>query len=280
MREIDTRQVTELVEKLCIEANTILPADIKALLESRVQSEINETAKSALEDIIENFRIAEELGLPICQDTGLAVVFADVGQDIHFTGGLFEDAVNEGVRRGYVQGLMRLSVVGDPIKRKNTGDNTPAVIHTRLVAGDRLHLIVAPKGFGSENMSSVRMFLPSSTREDIEDFLVEAVKIAGARPCPPIILGVGLGGTLEQAALTAKKALLRPVSERNPDPFYAGMEMSVLEKINNLGIGVQGFGGINTALAVNIDTIPTHIAGLPCVVNIGCHATRHAEGFI
>lgn len=280
MREIDTRQVTELVEKLCIEANTILPADIKALLESRVQSEINETAKSALEDIIENFRIAEELGLPICQDTGLAVVFADVGQDIHFTGGLFEDAVNEGVRRGYVQGLMRLSVVGDPIKRKNTGDNTPAVIHTRLVAGDRLHLIVAPKGFGSENMSSVRMFLPSSTREDIEDFLVEAVKIAGARPCPPIILGVGLGGTLEQAALTAKKALLRPVSERNPDPFYAGMEMSVLEKINNLGIGVQGFGGINTALAVNIDTIPTHIAGLPCVVNIGCHATRHVEGFI
>lgn len=280
MKEISTRQITELVERLCIQANTMLPKDIKVLIESCAQSETSKTAKSALEDIVENFRIASTLGLPICQDTGMSVVFADVGQDIHIIGGYFEDAINEGVRRGYVKGLMRLSVVEDPMRRNNTGDNTPAVIHTRLVPGDKLRLTVAPKGFGSENMSSMRMFLPSSTREDIEEFLLETVKKAGARPCPPIILGVGLGGTIEQAALTAKKALLRPVNERNPDPFYTRMELSALEKINNLGIGAQGFGGKYTALAVNIDAVPTHIAGLPCVVNIGCHVTRHAEGII
>lgn len=280
MREIRTGQISELVERLCIMANTLLPGDIGKLLESRAGSETNETAKSALADLVENFRYAAKSGLPICQDTGMAVVFADIGQELHITGGLFEDAVNEGVRRGYSKGLLRMSVVDDPLRRTNTGDNTPAVIHTRLVAGDKLRLIVAPKGFGSENMSAVKMFLPSDTRDDIEEFLVDTVKRAGSRPCPPIIMGVGLGGTMEQAAITAKKALLRPVDKRNSDPLYADMERSVLDKINKLGIGAQGFGGTNTALAVNIDPLPTHIAGLPCAVNIGCHATRHCEGVI
>jgi fumarate hydratase subunit alpha len=278
MKEITAAQVTELVEALCIKANTVLPDDLRDVLVRCAKNEENETARCALEDIVENFRCAQSEELPICQDTGMAVVFADIGQDIHITGGLFEDAVNAGVARGYLNGCLRKSVILDPLRRVNTQDNTPAVLHIRLVPGDRMRITVAPKGFGSENMSAMRMFLPSDTADEIIAFLVETVKKAGARPCPPIILGVGLGGTVEQAALVAKKALLRPVHQRNSDLFYADLEVRALEKINRLGIGAQGFGGSCTALAVNIDAVPTHIAGLPCVVNVSCHATRHAEG--
>ena len=272
--------IAALVERLCIKANTILSPELAIMLECASEDERCDAARSALEDIVENFKFAAEAGLPICQDTGMAVVFAEVGQEVHISGGLFEDAVNEGVRRGYINGCLRKSVVRDPLRRVNTEDNTPAVLHTRLVAGDKIKITVAPKGFGSENMSASRMFLPSNTAEDIESFIVEVVEKAGARPCPPIVLGVGLGGTLEQAALIAKEALLRPVDMRNPDPFYADMEKRALNKINRLGIGVQGFGGKHTALAVNIAARPTHIAGLPCVVNMSCHVTRHAEGVL
>ncbi|MDD6188194.1 MAG: fumarate hydratase [Clostridiales bacterium] len=280
MREIMFEDIATLVERLCIKANTILSPELAIMLECASEDERCDAARSALEDIVENFKFAAEAGLPICQDTGMAVVFAEVGQEVHISGGLFEDAVNEGVRRGYINGCLRKSVVRDPLRRVNTEDNTPAVLHTRLVAGDKIKITVAPKGFGSENMSASRMFLPSNTAEDIESFIVEVVEKAGARPCPPIVLGVGLGGTLEQAALIAKEALLRPVDMRNPDPFYADMEKRALNKINRLGIGVQGFGGKHTALAVNIEARPTHIAGLPCVVNMSCHVTRHAEGVL
>lgn len=207
----------------------------------------------------------------------MAVVFAEIGQEVHITGGAFEDAVNEGVGNGYVNGYLRKSVVEDPLRRVNTNNNTPAVIHTRLVPGDTLRLMVAPKGFGSENMSRMRMFLPSCTQQQIVDFIAESVQVAGARPCPPVIVGVGLGGTVEKAALLAKQALCRPIDTRNTDPFYADMEAQCLTAVNALGIGAQGFGGETTALAVNIEVYPTHIAGLPCVVNMGCHATRHAS---
>ncbi len=280
MREIFYEEIAAMVEKLCIKANTVLPPELAIMLECASEDEECDAARSALEDIVENFKYADQAQLPICQDTGMAVVFAEVGQDVHITGGLFEDAVNEGVSRGYVNGFLRKSVVKDPLRRVNTEDNTPAVLYTRLVAGDKIKLTVAPKGFGSENMSASKMFLPSNTAEDIENFIVEVVAKAGARPCPPVVLGVGLGGTLEQAALTAKQALLRPADTRNADPFYAEMEMRALDKINALKIGAQGFGGRHTALAVNIEAKPTHIAGLPCVVNMSCHVTRHAEGII
>lgn len=280
MREIFFEDIAALVERLCIKANTVLPAELAIMLECASEDEECEAARCALEDIVENFKYADQAGLPICQDTGMAVVFAEIGQEVHISGGLFEDAVNEGVRRGYINGFLRKSVVKDPLRRENTGDNTPAVIYTRLVAGDKIKLTVAPKGFGSENMSASKMFLPSNTAEDVENFIVDVVKTAGARPCPPVVLGVGLGGTLEQAALTAKQALLRPADTRNPDPFYGEMEMRTLEKVNALGIGAQGFGGRYTALAVNIEARPTHIAGMPCVVNMSCHVTRHAEGII
>ncbi|MBR6521771.1 MAG: fumarate hydratase [Oscillospiraceae bacterium] len=280
MREIHCEEISALVEHLCIKANTVLPPELAMMLECASEAEECEAARSALEDIVENFKYADMAQLPICQDTGMAVVFAEIGQDVHIVGGLFEDAVNEGVSRGYVNGCLRKSVVRDPLRRVNTDDNTPAVLHTRLVAGDEIKITVAPKGFGSENMSASKMFLPSNTAEDIENFIVSVVKTAGARPCPPVVLGVGLGGTLEQAALIAKQALLRPTDTRNADPFYAEMEQRALEKINALDIGAQGFGGKHTALAVNIEAKPTHIAGLPCVVNMSCHVTRHAEGKI
>ena len=280
MRDVTFEEIAALTERLCIKANTVLPPALAILLECASEAETVDAARSALEDIVENYHLAAAEGLPICQDTGMAVVFAELGQEVHVVGGLFEDAVNEGVRRGYEKGCLRKSVVADPLRRVNTEDNTPAVLHLRLVAGDGLRLVVAPKGFGSENMSAVKMFLPSSTPEEIEAFFVDTVRTAGARPCPPLVLGVGLGGTLEQAALAAKEALLRPADMRNPDPYYAEMEQRSLQKINALGIGAQGFGGRHTAIAVNIEARPTHIAGLPCVVNVSCHVTRHAEGRI
>jgi len=277
MKKISCETITKTIERLCIEASTMLPPALGILLECAAESEESPAGIAALEAIVENFKYAAESGLPICQDTGMAVVFADIGQDVHITGGSFTDAVNEGVRRGYEHGLLRMSIAGDPLRRQNTGDNTPCVLHVRLVEGDKLDLSVAPKGFGSENMSAMRMLLPTSSIDEVEDFIVETVSRAGSNPCPPMFLGVGLGGTIEQCALMAKRALLRPADKRNDDEFYAEMERRVLAKINKLGIGPQGFGGRYTAVAVNIDAYPVHIAGLPCVVNIGCHATRHAH---
>ena len=231
-------------------------------------------------DIVKNLDCAAELDIPICQDTGMAIVFAEIGQEVHIVGGGFEEAVNEGVSRGYTEGLLRKSVVSDPLERVNTNDNTPAVIHTRLVPGDKITLTVAPKGFGSENMSRIKMFTPSATKEDIMDFVIETVIIAGGNPCPPIVLGVGIGGSFEQCAYLAKKALCRFVSVRNEKPLYAEMEKELLKRVNETNVGPQGFGGKTTALAVNIETAPTHIAGLPVAVNVGCHVTRHASAEI
>ncbi len=277
MRDIACSEIISTVAQLCVRAATVLTDDMRCALNSALQSEPSEAGRGALSDIVENYRIAESYGLPVCQDTGMTVVFADIGQETHISGGSFEDAVTEGVRRGYVDGFLRKSVVSDPFRRVNTGDNTPPVLHVRLVPGDRLSLTVAPKGFGSENRSAVRMFLPSAGIDEFEDFIVETVSLAGADPCPPVVVGVGIGGTVEKAALLAKRCLVREVTTRNPDPFYADMERRTLERINRLGIGPQGFGGRNTALAVNIESYPCHIAGTPCVVNMGCHATRHAS---
>ncbi len=238
--------------------------------------ETSELGKSIFKTMSDNIAAAAELDIPICQDTGMAVVFAEIGQDVHIEGGLFEDAVNHGVHLGYTEGLLRCSVVGDPLRRINTGDNTPAVIHTRLVAGDGIKLTVAPKGFGSENMSRMKMFTPACKREDIINFIAETAKIAGGNPCPPIVLGVGIGSDFEGCALLAKTALCRSLDEKNPDKFYSEMEGDSLKAVNSLGIGPQGFGGSITALAVNIEAAPTHIAGLPVAVNVGCHVTRHA----
>ncbi|NLV86469.1 MAG: fumarate hydratase, partial [Clostridiales bacterium] len=267
MREITCEEIIKAVEALCIEANTVLPLKTRELIEKAAESEISPAGKQVFRDLRENYLIAEKDRLPICQDTGMAVVFASLGQDLHIVGGSFEEAVNEGVRRGYEKGFLRKSVVSDPLRRVNTEDNTPAVIHSRIVDGDSLSISLAPKGFGSENMSAMKMFLPSCSTEDILEFITETVSKAGSNPCPPVIVGVGLGGTVEKAALLAKKALTREMDEANPDPFYAELEEKALERVNALGIGPQGFGGAVTALKVNIEFFPTHIAGLPCVVN-------------
>ena len=280
MREILCSDITGAVERLCIRAATVLTPDLRAAIEKAAQSEPSEAGRAALHDMVDNFSFAASGGLPICQDTGMAVVFADIGQDVHITGGDFEEAVAEGVRRGYVNGYLRKSVVADPFRRVNTNDNTPPVLWTRIVPGDALTLTVAPKGFGSENKSRMKMFLPSAGIGEFEDFIVETVELAGADPCPPVVLGVGIGGTVEKAAMMAKLALTRPVDERNPDAFYAAMEARVLEKVNALGIGPQGFGGRTTALAVNINAYASHIAGTACVVNVGCHVTRHATAVL
>lgn len=276
MREISCDKITEAIKRLCIKAATLLPPDVAMAIECASEAEESETGRDVLNDLMENFMYAADSGIPICQDTGMAVVFAEIGQEVHITGGLFEDAVNRGVGLGYTEGFLRKSIVSDPLKRVNTGDNTPAVIHVRLTEGENIKLTVAPKGFGSENMSAVKMFIPSVSQDAIEEFIVDTVREAGSNPCPPIVLGVGLGGTLDQCAIIAKRALSRPVDTRNTDPFYGEMECRLLKKINSLGIGPQGFGGRTTALAVNIEVFATHIAGLPCVVNMGCHATRHA----
>ena len=274
MREISAARITEVIRRLCIEANCHLPQDVKARIEACRDSESWALGKEILERIVENYQIADKNDAPICQDTGVACVFLKIGQDVHITGSV-EDAVNEGVRQGYDQGYLRKSVVGDPIRRVNTGDNTPAMIYYELVPGDKLEITVAPKGFGSENMSQIKMLKPSDGLQGVKDFICKVVEEAGPNPCPPIVVGVGVGGTFDKAAYLAKKALMRSVDQRNADPFYAELEQEMLEKINALGIGPQGFGGKTTALAVNIEQSPTHIAGLPVAVNINCHVTRH-----
>ncbi|MBE6955786.1 MAG: fumarate hydratase [Ruminococcaceae bacterium] len=280
MREITCSSITNLIADLCIEAATQLPEALQSCIRACQKQEKSPVGQGVFQDMIANFTIAADKRLPICQDTGMAVVFLRIGQDVHIVGGSLEEAVNEGVRRGYTEGFLRKSVVSDPLRRVNTNDNTPAVLHTELIPGDGFEVTVAPKGFGSENMSAMRLFTPSATQEDVVDFLVETVSNASSNPCPPVILGVGLGGTIEQAALEAKRALLREAGSANPDPFYNEMEREALRRINALGIGPQGFGGSVTALAVHITPMATHIAGLPCVVNTGCHVTRHAKGVL
>lgn len=280
IRDIQAKDLTDRIKHLCIQANTILPEDIRDAVNTAAQKEDSPVGCSILQDLRENWTFAEQKGLPICQDTGMAVVFLDWGQDCHLVGGSLEDAVNAGVAQGYVEGFLRLSVVADPIRRGNTGDNTPAILHLKMVPGDKVTVTIAPKGFGSENMTKLRMFKPSVSQGEIEDFIVGCVSEAGSNPCPPVVVGVGLGGTSETAVELAKRALLRPAGTWSEDPFYAEMEQRLLERINKLGIGPQGLGGRTTALSVAILPYPTHIAGLPCAVNLGCHVTRHAQGVL
>ena len=275
MREINVQQITDVVERLCIDANTHLPQDVKCAIETCRACEDGGIAQGVLDNIIANYKIADNENVPICQDTGMACVFLEIGQDVHLVGGDLTDAVNEGVRRGYTNGYLRKSVVADPVRRGNTGANTPAMIYTEIVPGENLKITVGPKGFGSENMSAIRMFKPSAGLQGIKDFIIETVETAGPNPCPPMVVGVGIGGTFDKAALLAKKAIMRPLDTHHPDPFYAELEDEMLQKINELGIGPQGFGGKTTAIGLNIETLPTHIAGMPCAININCHVTRH-----
>jgi len=277
MKEINVNDIIEAVEKLCIDANYYLNDDILNALKVGTQIEESETGKDILSKILDNANIARNEKMAICQDTGMAVVFVDIGQDIHISGGSLTDAINEGVRRGYKKGYLRKSVVKDPIDRVNTGDNTPAIIHYNVLNGDELKITVAPKGFGSENMSALKMLKPSDGLEGVKTFIIDTVDKAGPNPCPPIVVGVGIGGTMEKAAILAKKALLRQIDLRNNIEYVKRLEEEMLRDINSLGIGPSGFGGRVTALAVNIEVFPTHIAGLPIAVNINCHATRHAE---
>lgn len=279
MREISAEKITEVVKKLCIEANCKLPADVKSCINKSLEAETFETAKGILNKIIENYNIAENECKPICQDTGAACVFVNIGQDVHINGNL-TDAINEGVRQGYHDGFLRKSIVSDPLERVNTKDNTPAMIYYDIVEGDKVEITLAPKGFGSENMSRIKMLKPSDGVKGVIDFVVETVEKAGSNPCPPVVVGVGIGGTFDKCAYLAKKALLRDTDSDNPIPYYAELENTLLTKINALGIGPQGFGGKTTALAVNIETMPTHIAGLPVAVNINCHVTRHVREVI
>lgn len=274
MREIEASVIRDAIEELCISANKILPEDVESAMRRAAKREKDPLPMAVMKDLCDNLDAARELDIPVCQDTGMAVVFAEIGQEVHIKGS-FEEAVNEGVRRGYLNGLLRCSVVADPIRRGNTGDNTPAILHTRLVEGDSIHLMVAPKGFGSENMSRMKMFTPSATEQDIIDFVAETARLSGGNACPPMILGVGVGGDFEKCALLAKTALCRSISLRNADPYYAELEQKMLDAVNAQNVGPQGFGGHTTALAVNIEQFPTHIAGLPVAVNMGCHVTRH-----
>ena len=277
MREINVNEITKTVKELVIRANKILPCSLCSLIEEAGKNETAELPSKIMAELVNNLDAAKELDIPVCQDTGMAVIFIDIGQDVHFTGGDLYESINKGVSEGYTDGLLRKSVVRDPFDRVNTEDNTPAIIHTRIVAGDRVKIIAAPKGFGSENMSAMKMFTPSASAQDVVEFVRETVRKAGGNPCPPVVIGVGIGGDFEYCAYLAKKALTRDVSVRNENPFYEKMEKEILEKLNELNIGPQGFGGKTTALAVNIEAAPTHIAGLPVAVNVGCHVTRHAE---
>ena len=276
MRSIDSKVIEDTVARLCIEANLRLPPDVINAIERAEKAEPWDGAKRILSLLGDNVRIASEKTLPVCQDTGMACVFVELGQDVHIDGD-FEEAVNNGVRRGYGEGYLRKSVVCDPLRRVNTGDNTPALLTVKLTRGDKMRITVMPKGFGSENMSALKMLKPADGVEGVKNFVLETVEKAGANPCPPIIVGVGIGGSFDKAAYLAKHALLRPVDEPNPDEYYAALERELLDKINALGIGPQGFGGKTTALAVLIEAMPTHVAGLPVAVNISCHATRRAS---
>jgi fumarate hydratase subunit alpha len=280
VREITVEQITELVARLCREANILLGPDIVNALQKGYELEESPVGRECLRSAIENAQIARTESMAICQDTGVVVVFMDYGQEITVSGGDISEAINEGVRRGYQEGYFRNSVVRDPLHRVNTGDNTPAVVHTRIVPGNKLTITVSPKGFGSENMSRLVMLTPAQGLQSVKEFVLETVSLAGANPCPPVIAGVGIGGTMEMAALLAKRALLREVGTVNPDPFQADLEAELLLEINKLGIGPQGLGGRCTALAVHIMTYPTHIAGLPVAVNLSCHVTRHQTGSI
>ncbi len=279
MRTIKSQDISKVIRDLCIETNTNLPTDVCDAIDLAILKEDNQMAKNTLELLIENYNIAKTENVPICQDTGIACVFLEIGQEVYIEGDL-EEAINEGVRNGYTEGFLRKSVVKDPIRRVNTNDNTPAMIYYEIVKGDKIKITLAPKGFGSENMSGVKMLSPADGIEGVKDFVLQTVKNAGPNPCPPIVVGVGIGGTFDKAALLAKKALLLDVTNENQDEFYADVEKELLEKINKLGIGPQGFGGKTTALGVNILTLPTHIAGLPCAVNINCHVTRHKSVII
>ena len=278
MRELNVAEITKVIKDLSIFTNIFLGEDVKKILRDSLKTEESPLGKEILEVILENHEIAEKQNMPLCQDTGVAVVFLDIGQDVHLTGGDLEGAVNEGVRQGYSEGYLRKSMVSDPvIDRKNTGDNTPAVIHTKIVPGDKVRIRFAPKGGGAENMSEVRMMTAADGLEGVKDFVVDRVKRSGGNPCPPIVVGVGLGGNFEKSAMLSKEALLRPIGEHNPDERYAEAEKELLTRINNLGIGPQGLGGRTTALAVNIEYFPCHIASMPVAVNIQCHASRHEE---
>jgi fumarate hydratase subunit alpha len=281
MREIDTETITETVARLCVEANYYLPEDVLESLRAAREREVSPVGREVLDRILENSDIAQREQMPLCQDTGLTVVFLEVGQEVHIVGGSLVDAINEGVRRGYTEGYLRKSVVAQPFsKRPNTGDNTPAVIHTDIVTGDSLRIMVVPKGGGSENMSFLGMLKPADGRQGVVDFVVDAVDKAGANPCPPIVVGVGVGGTIDQTTLSAKKALLRPVGQAHSDAEVAALEGDILERVNALGIGPQGLGGRTTALAVHVETYPCHIASMPVVVNIQCHSARHKEAVL
>jgi len=279
MREIPVEKISEVVRRLCIEANTILGDDAVAALTASLTVEESPIGQDILRQLLRNAEIARTEGIPLCQDTGMVVIFLEIGQDVHLTGGELETAVNEGVHRGYRDGRLRASTL-DPLSRKNFGDNTPAVIHTRMVRGDRIRVALAPKGFGSENMSQVALFPPSHGIEGIKKFVVERVDAAGPNPCPPVVVGVGIGGTMEKAALIAKQALLRDIGRRHPDPAVGQLELELLKDINNLGIGPQGLGGRVTALDVHIETYPTHIASIPVAVNLQCHCARHKKAII
>ena len=279
MRTIQADVIRDTVRKLCIQANCHLTDDLKNCISACRACETFPVAQGILDQIIENYNIADANDVPVCQDTGMACVFVEIGQDVHVEGSL-EEAIHEGVRRGYTDGFLRKSVVRDPLDRVNTGDNTPAMIYYNIVQGDQVKITVAPKGFGSENMSQIKMLKPSDGLQGVKDFVLKVVEDAGPNPCPPIVVGVGIGGTFDKAALLAKKALVRPLDQRHTQAFYADLENELLEKINALGIGPQGFGGRTTALGVNIEVCPTHIAGLPVAVNINCHVTRHQSEVI
>lgn len=280
MREIQAAQITETVRDLCIKANKVLPEALESCIRCGADKEQSDAGKAVFADLCANLDAARETGLPICQDTGMAVIFMQIGQDVHITGGDLREAVNQGVAAGYLEGYLRCSVVSDPLERVNTNNNTPAVLHLDIVPGDKVKIDVCPKGFGSENMSALKMFTPAASKADIVGFVRDTAAKAGSNPCPPMVIGVGIGGDFEQCAYLAKKALCRDVSIRNPKPLYAELEAEMLEAVNRLGIGPQGFGGTVTALAVNIEQAPTHIAGLPVSVNIGCHVTRHASAVL